>query len=311
MTTRPESPAVLDGTALLRTVATAIVVLSRRPAPGDPVYEDRVQRAYNHLVLHCMHSGAEPPASVPHMIAWAARTPLAEWPADLSAAAIDGDEVLVDDETRTPTQACLEWAMPVADAASELFENSIIEDAIAACRAARSPRSYTAFRRLLITRPVLTATELAALAAEIELLPVFEVIRRSYEPAPPPTSRAGASSSAGGAAASSCPCAMAATAASLTAAEMTAAPPWVLCCRPTTGVLQLSRPLRVFITSPGLAETDLEASAPERRPPPRDVAPVRLLRPAHTIPGRHRVGHRREGLGQPVAARRQDTGAAS
>ena len=47
------------------TVATAIVVLSRRQAPGDPVYEDRVQRAYNHLVLHCMHGGAEPPASVP------------------------------------------------------------------------------------------------------------------------------------------------------------------------------------------------------------------------------------------------------
>ena len=81
------------------------------------MYEDRVQRAYNHLVLHCIRSGAEPPASVPHMIAWAARTPLAEWPADLSAAAIDGGEVLVDDGTRTPTQSCLEWAMPVADAA--------------------------------------------------------------------------------------------------------------------------------------------------------------------------------------------------
>ena len=260
MTTRPESPAVLDGTALLRTVATAIVVLSRRPAPGDPVYEDRVQRAYNHLVLHCMHDGAEPPASVPHMIAWAARTPLAEWPADLSAAAIDGDEVLVDDETRTPTQACLEWAMPVADAASELFENSIIEDAIAACRAARSPRSYTAFRRLLITRPVLTATELAALAAEIELLPVFEVIRRSYEPAPASYLTRGGFQLCG-----RCGCLLVPLRDSEYRCELDR-------CRndggttlgavlpAATGVLQLSRPLRVFITSPGLAETDLEAT---------------------------------------------------
>ena len=83
-----------------------------------------------------------------------------------------------------PRRPAWSGRLPVADAAAELFENSIIEDAIAACRAARSPRSYTAFRRLLITRPVLTATELAALAAEIELMPVFEVIRRSYEPAP-------------------------------------------------------------------------------------------------------------------------------
>ena len=48
--------------------------LSRRQAPGDPVYEDRVQRAYNHLVLHCMRNGSEPPASVPDMVTWAART---------------------------------------------------------------------------------------------------------------------------------------------------------------------------------------------------------------------------------------------
>ena len=74
--------------------------------------------------------------------------------------------------------------MSVLDAPAELFENAVIDDALATCRAAGSPASYTAFRRLLITRPVLTAIELAALAAELDLMPVFELIRRCYEPAP-------------------------------------------------------------------------------------------------------------------------------
>jgi pPIWI_RE three-gene island domain Y/REase associating with pPIWI_RE len=260
MTTRAENPAVPDGTALLRTVATAIVVLSRRQAPGDPVYEDRVQRAYNHLVLHCIHGGTEPPASIPHMIAWAARTPLAEWPADLSAAAAGGGEVLVDDETRTPTQACLEWAMPVADAASELFENSIIEDAIAACRAARSPRSYTAFRRLLITRPVLTAAELAALAAEVELMPVFEVIRRSYERAPSSYLTREGFQLCGRCGCLLVPLRNGGYRCDLDRCRNDGDTTLGPALPATTGVLQLSRPLRVFITSPGIAETDLETT---------------------------------------------------
>ena len=70
----------LDDTALLRTVATAIAQLSRRQSPGDPVYEDGIQRAYNHLVLRCLLAGTEPPASVPGLVTWASQTPVGEWP---------------------------------------------------------------------------------------------------------------------------------------------------------------------------------------------------------------------------------------
>jgi hypothetical protein len=250
----------LDGITLLRTVATAIVLLSRRQAPADPVYEDGVQRAYNHLVLHCIVEGVEPPGSIPEMISWAAGTPLEEWPVDLVEAGISGPEVLVDSETRTPTQHCLEWAMPVADAPSELFENTVIEEALVACRAARSPQSYTAFRRLLITKPVLTTPELAALAAEVELMPVFEVIRRSYEPAPAAYLRNGDYRLCG-----RCGCLLVPLRAGgyrcdldRCRADGTLAPGETLPA--SARVLQLKRPLRVFITSPGIAETDLEAA---------------------------------------------------
>lgn len=250
----------LDGPALLHSVSTAIAQLSRRQVPGDPVYDDSVQRAYNRLVLHCLTSGAEPPASVPGMVAWAAATPLGQWPADLTTAGIAGDEILVDPETRVPTQACLELAMPVADAASELFENVIIAEAREACRAARSPKSYTAFRRLLTTRPVLTAADLVALAAEIELMPTLEVIRRCYEPAPAAFLKDGAYRLC-----ERCGCLLVPLKNGGFRCELDR-------CRNDGGttvgpelpaadrVLQLSRPLRVFITSPGLAETELETS---------------------------------------------------
>ena len=251
--------ATVDASALLRSVSTALAQLSRRQVPGDPVYDDSVQRAYNHLVLHCLNAGVEPPASVPGMVAWAAATPLGQWPADLAPARVTGDEVLVDPETRVPTQACLEFAMPVADAAAELFENVIIATALEACRAARSPKSYTAFRRLLTTRPVLTGADLVALAAEIELMPTLEVIRRCYEPAPAALRREGAYRACG-----RCGCLLVPLRNGGFRCELDR-------CRNDSGttlgpelpsgarVFQLSRPLRVFITSPGLAETELEA----------------------------------------------------
>jgi hypothetical protein len=70
--------AALDDTALLHTVATAIAWLSRRRSQGDPVYEDGVQRANNHLVLRCLLACTEPPASVCGLVSWASWTPVGQ-----------------------------------------------------------------------------------------------------------------------------------------------------------------------------------------------------------------------------------------
>jgi hypothetical protein len=250
---------VLDGEPLLRTVATAIVLLSRRQAPGDPVYEAGVQRAYNQLVLHCLRVGVDPPASVPDMARWAALTPLAGWPVDITAAELDGAEFLVDDATRTPTQGCLELALSVRDAPAELFENMIIDEAITACRAAQSPGSYTAFRDLLITRPVMIAAELAALAADIDLMPVFETIRRCYEPAPTAYLRDGSYRLCGRCGCLLVPLIRGGYRCELDRCRGDGGSTLGAALPSQAGVLQLSRPLRMFITSPGLAETELAA----------------------------------------------------
>lgn len=249
-----------DGETLLRTIATAVVRLSRLQAPGDPVYDAGVQRAYNQLVLASIQADIEPPASVPDMIVWAARTPLREWPFDMGSAQAEGGELLVDDATRTPTQACLEWAMAVPDAPAELFENAVIDDALAACRAARSPGSYTAFRKLLITMPVMTAAELAALAGDIDLLPVFETVRRSYEPAPAAYLRDGAYRLCGRCGCLLVPLNGGGYRCELDRCRNDGRSSFGAALPAHAGVMQLRRPLRVFITSPGLAETELEAT---------------------------------------------------
>lgn len=263
---RPGSGPGLDGVALVRTVATALVRLSRWRDVGDRVYADGVQSAYNHLVLRAIACGGEPPASVPDMVTWAGRTPLAQWPTGLSASALaeaglGGGDFLVDAETRTPTQVCFEWAMAVPDVPAELFENTVIDEALANCRAAGSPEAYTAFRRLLITRPVLTAVELAALGAELDLVPVYELVRRCYEAVPAAyRGPSGVYRLCG-----RCGCVLIPLRDGGFRCELDR-------CRhdgreepdrieaAPDGLLQARRPLRVFITSPGLAETELEAT---------------------------------------------------
>jgi hypothetical protein len=137
----------------------------------------------------------------------------------------------------------------------------VIDEALASCRAAGSPEAYTAFRRLLITRPVLTAVELAALGAELDLVPVYELVRRCYEAVPAAYRGPGGAYRLCG----RCGCVLIPLRDGGFRCELDR-------CRhdgregpdrieaAPDGLLQVRRPLRVFITSPGLAETELEAT---------------------------------------------------
>ena len=248
-----------DGEPLLRIIATALVQLSRQQSPGTPVYDDTVQRAFNHLVLLCLRRGVAPPGSVPDMVSWAARLPLREWPLDLPEELVADGERLVDRDTRTPTQACVEWAVTARDPAAEQFENLLLEEALTACRAAASPASYTAFRKLLITQPVLTGTELALLAADLDLGILHEIIKRSYEPATAAYRREGQY-----ALCKRCSCLLVPVRDGLRCEldrcrrDGRASVARMIDAHADGGVYQLARPLRMFITGPGLAETDLE-----------------------------------------------------
>ncbi|CAL9434191.1 hypothetical protein SUDANB108_02112 [Streptomyces sp. enrichment culture] len=248
--------------ALLRQIASALACLSRQQTVPNPVYPAKVQNAYNRLVLHCLRRGEEPPGSVPHMVRWACERPLVNWPLKLPADTFPGAALLVDPETRLPHQLCLEWEVSAADPAAELFENERIREALALCRAAKAPQAYTAFRALLTSRPVLTGAELALLGGDPDCgMLLHDVIKRCYEPVPASYLRRGTYRQC-----ARCRCLMVPLLHGGHRCELDR------CRRDGTsdegtplrgdkgGVFQLSRPLRMFITSPGLAGTDLQTA---------------------------------------------------
>lgn len=248
-----------DGEPLVRLLATAFVRLSQLRSAGDPVYPDAVQNAYNHVVLHCIRRDVRPPGSVSELVHWAAERPLSRWPLNLSADLGMGDRLLVDPETGSPTQECLEWAVSAPDPAAERFENDLMFEVLGLCRAARSPEAYTAFRRLLIERPTLTATELVLLGEDLDLGLLHDAIKRSYAPITAAYVRDGKA-----AVCASCNCLLVPIGEARYVCQLDR------CRRQTVrvargldpvaggGVYQLTRPLRTFITGPGLAETALE-----------------------------------------------------
>lgn len=258
---RPDLSA-FTGVTLLRMVATALVDLSRHVRAPDPIYSDKVLKAYNHVVLQCLQRGMDPPASVAAMARWAATRPIAQWPFDLPEDAENAQEFLVDEQTGVPTQLCYEWEVAGPDAAAELFENEIIRSVFAQCEAARSPQSYTAFRYLLVNRPVLTGIEKATLIGDHPALGiVLETVNRCYESAP----AAFRGHDGRFATCARCGCLLKPHGQSWRCEldrcrrESHATPATFIDDRVTSGLYQLRAPLRIFITGPGLAEVDLEA----------------------------------------------------
>jgi len=248
-----------DAEPLLGMVATALVALSRRRFPGEPVYSDNIQNAYNHLVLRCLREHVTPPVSVPAMVEWAAKVPVHRWPLNLPAEYAVPERFLVDRDTRTPTQSCYEWTIKSNNAAAEKFENLLIAEVLEECRRRKSPESYTAFRELLITKPTLTDTQLlAATTEDILLVPLYDAIKRCYDVVPAALRRSGVYTKC-----ARCGCLLVPIGSRGFRCELDR-------CRrdnggtageaiaPGAGPLrQLARPLRMFITGPGLAETEL------------------------------------------------------
>ena len=262
--TTPSSWSAYAGLPLLRTIATGIVQLDKGVQPKGQVYPAAAQRALDQLVLLCLRQQVPPPNSVPDMIRWARTIPVDQWPLELPEDVAGAGELLVDEATNSPTQACHEWVVDAADATAEQIENRLMGHAIDQCRSSRSPQAYTTFRRLLISRPVLTGVEIASLLGEdggIFFKPTLEVIKQSYQRVP-------ASLQVDGQCATCrrCGCLLTPLANGGWRCELdrcryegAASVGRMLGWRDDGGLFQIARPLRVFITGPGRAETELEA----------------------------------------------------
>lgn len=173
---------------LLRDVATAVLQLA---AVGDLdaftlPYPSSAQRALDALVLQCLRNGATPPAGVPEMMRWARARPVRSWPLDqLPPDLFDSADRLIDEGSGEPAQFCHELAVRgFGDSTGRQYDRLVIHEALRACRAMSSPESYTAFRRLLVTRPVLTEAEWADVSCDLFLDPVRFLVEEVYAPVP-------------------------------------------------------------------------------------------------------------------------------
>ncbi|GHB01513.1 hypothetical protein GCM10010305_50940 [Streptomyces termitum] len=178
-----------DGVLLLRSVATAMVRLSEAGDPGAASavpYPEEAQRALNTTVLTCLLLKARPPESLPELVEWAACRPLDQWPVTLPPDVVPPEARLLYEATRQPTQLCYEWAVDAEDSAAQYSGQHHMSVVAQRCREEKYPEAYRAFRLLLVRRPVLTHRELATLpaAAGSDLGSLGDLLYDVYQPAP-------------------------------------------------------------------------------------------------------------------------------
>ncbi|MFB9676067.1 pPIWI_RE_Y domain-containing protein [Streptosporangium vulgare] len=267
MSPSPPSSSLADwsahaGVPLLQTLATAVLRLADMTdlEAFTLPYPAEAQRALDRTALACLLRGAHPPGSVPELLAWCRTRPVEDWPLDLPQDAFGPDDLLIDPVSGKPTQLCHEWWTRARDSAAEHYDRTVISSAMRLCREHEAPESYTAFRRLLVERPVLTGGDMFEVATDLLLYPVRELVEQIYQRVPDSFCRDGAYVT----------CARCLTLlVPLTdggwwcerdrCRRQGQPPPGRTLRADETGALwQLSRPLRQFVTGPGRAEAYLE-----------------------------------------------------
>jgi hypothetical protein len=249
---------------LVRTIAGAIIELADlgNLASFTLPYPAEAQRALDRTVLTCLIRGVEHiPRSLPELLFWCHSRPLEDWPLELPPDAFGPDDYLVDPDALVPTQLCHEWWIRAKDSGAAQFDREVIHSAMQMCRQASAPESYTAFRRLLVERPVLTGVERFEVDTDLFLAPVQELVDQCYVPAPVSYQHDGAYITCGRCLTLLTPLLDGGWWCERDRCQRRGAPPHgrVFTDADAGGLLQLRRPLRQFVTGPGRAEVELHA----------------------------------------------------
>ncbi len=187
MTTNSPEPtgwAPHDGVVLLHTLTKGLIDLEEMTdldAFAMP-YPAEAQRALDRTVLTCLLRGADPPQSLAQLLDWCANRPLSDWPLDLPDDTVGPDDRLLDGDSARPTELCHEWAKRGPDTAGEHLDREVIHTALRICQEYGEEQSYSAFRELLVDRPVLTSAEAFEVAADLLMQPVRDLIGWIYQP---------------------------------------------------------------------------------------------------------------------------------
>ncbi|MFJ2033743.1 hypothetical protein [Streptosporangium sp. NPDC087985] len=250
------------GVTLLHTIATAVVQLAEitdleaftLPYPAE------AQRALDRTVLACLLQGAQLPGSLPELLIWCRTRPIEDWPLELPEDAFGSEDFLIDPDSVRPTQLCHEWWIRARDSAAEQYDRIVIHSAMRLCRESEAPESYTAFRRLLVERPVLTGNDMFEVATDLYLDPVRELVERIYHRVPDGFCHDGTYVTCARCLTLLVPLADGGWWCERDHCRRQGPPPLgrILRADEIGALWQLDRPLRQFVTGPGRAEADLE-----------------------------------------------------
>ncbi|WP_328440583.1 hypothetical protein OHA71_32860 [Streptomyces sp. NBC_00444] len=248
---------------LLHTLATAVLALAETTGLERfrLPYHPEAQRALDQTALSCLRRGAKPPASLPQLVHWCRTRPIARWGLDLPRDAFGPRDLLVDRNSAQPTELCHEWAMDTQHSAALHRDREVIGWAMRVCRDIGAPESYTAFRRLLVTRPVLTRMDSFEISVDTYLEPVRTLIDDIYQQVPASYRRDGNYVACGRCLTLLVPLADGGWWCERDQCRREGPPPvgQELAATDVEPLRQLERPLRQFVTGPGRAEVALEA----------------------------------------------------
>lgn len=173
----------LDQVHLLSNLARGLVSIYDAGLSGIQIrspYPASLERGMHQLAAHQISIGASPIAGLQDVFNLA-RQPLGTWGLDFDETLVGtgSDSLIVRDK---PTDLCLEWASE--EGAEALFQSEVMREVFDICIEQDIPESYTAFRKLLIQRQVITSLERQRLKRQPELKPLREILMRAYHPAP-------------------------------------------------------------------------------------------------------------------------------
>jgi hypothetical protein len=142
-------------------------------------YPKALQQGMHKLAAHQVNAGLSPIASLQEFLILA-DYPLNTWGINFDEELVGHDDQLI--EHSIPTQFCLDCTHEQGPDALE--EETLMHEVMAICKEAERPDTYTAFRNLLISRPVLTTLELQRAKQDTKLRPVRDLLIKAYISAP-------------------------------------------------------------------------------------------------------------------------------
>lgn len=142
-------------------------------------YPNRLQQSFNNLVCAFLARRKEPPQSIVELLQWCEK-PFREWRLDSLPEGVSPNDALL--VNNAPSQLCEDYARQESDLAAALSEEKFVREMREEC--ADKPEVYTALRRKLIEKPILTENELRDLRLSNPLASVRNLLGAAYEDAP-------------------------------------------------------------------------------------------------------------------------------